>query len=271
MDLLVPMLAEPIPEKRIDDLLDSDLWRAEQKLDGVRLLVHVDNGKVTSVNRSGAPTASPNRAVTETFANLTSGAWAFDGELVGGVMWVFDMPIAGTAIGPDAPFEQRRAVLEAFMSRWDPGESVRLVESFRDSAEKRDLLARIRNHGGEGIMLKHIDAPYAPGKRTDKMRKVKLWKSCEVIITETRREGKDNAVMSMICPDRGLIEVGTVSRIGKGMVHEGDVVEVKYLYAVDPGRPRLYQPTILRRRTDKPMEECTIDQLSYTNKSVVTQ
>jgi ATP-dependent DNA ligase len=271
MELLVPMLANPAP-KKFQPILDSDDWAAEQKLDGVRLLVHVDNGNVIPVNRKGEVTTIP-KSIKDLFAQIDSGQWAFDGEFVDHEFWVFDLPFVqtnvATVVSPDSPFNLRRAILEAFFDQWGGGQGIELVPSFTDLQDKKDLLTRITAHGGEGIMLKHVRAPYVSGKRTDKMLKLKLWKSVEVIITDKRREGKDNAAMTLICPDRGPLEVGTVSTIGKGPIDIGDVVEVKYLYAVDPARPKLYQPSIMRVRTDKGMEECTVDQLLYTNKSVV--
>jgi hypothetical protein len=42
---------------------------------------------------------------------------------------------------------------------------------------------------------------------------------------------------------------------------------VRYLYASDEGL--LYQPTMLRIRTDKSPGECTVDQLQYTDRSII--
>jgi ATP-dependent DNA ligase len=282
MQLFAPMLAEPLAEgklmaelatnRMVQQLMASPDQGGETKVDGERLLVHVEDGKVVPVNRKGEPTSIPSRAIAEAFETLTTGVWAFDGELVAGVMHVFDLPRAGMAVTPDMPYSHRRAVLEQFMSKWNPGPCVQLLPSYTVEADKRDLLARVAAHGGEGIMLKDMRAPYVPGKRSDKVRKVKLWKSCEVIVTELSREGKDNVVMEMICPRRGRVEVGTASRIGKGPIQAGDVLEVKFLYAVDRERPKLYQPSILRVRLDKTFDECTVDQLErcYTDKTVIS-
>lgn len=271
MDLLIPTLAEPLPKRQLEKLIADPNYRGEVKLDGERLLVHVDNGNVIPVNRSGATTTLPSRMIGQAFASLTTGQWAFDGEVVDHQFYIFDMPVAGTAINPQSPFEDRRAVLEQFMSRWNPGEGINLITSFRDEQDKRDLMARVLAHGGEGIMLKDVRAAYIPGKRTDSIRKVKFWASCEVIVTGTGIDGKSNATMAMIDPDGGtIVDVGTVSTLGKWstMVNPGDVLEVKYLYSVNPSSPKLYQPNILRIRHDKKPEECTIDQLKYTNKTV---
>lgn len=280
MDLLIPTLAEPLPKSKLEKRLDDDNIRGEVKLDGERLLVHVDNGIVTPVNRSGKVTTLPSREMARAFESLDTGAWAFDGEVIGQEFYIFDMPVAGTAISPASPFEDRRRTLEEFMSRWNPGGGIHLISSFREAHEKRALMDRVLAHGGEGIMLKDIRAPYAAGLRTDRIQKVKFWKSAEVIITEIRIDGKDNANMTMLCADApdcphprcdGKVFVGSISTIGKGRVEVGDVFEVKFLYVVSKADPRLYQPTIIRKRDDKAYSECTIDQLDtfYTNKTVV--
>lgn len=267
MELLVPMLAEPLPEARADTLLSDDNWRAEWKVDGDRFMLHVDDGHLIPVNRKGETITIPSKAIVDSFKDLP-GQWAFDGEMVSREFYVWDMPRANDLITPQSPFEDRRTALEGFFDLVDLDPSIHLITSYRDEDQKRALHDRVKKHGGEGIMLKDVNARYFSGKRSDRIRKVKYWKSAEVIITELHREGKDNAVMEMLCLGdcvhprcHGRVEVGTISRIGKGAIQVGDVVEVKFLYVVDRAKPKLVQPTILRKRTDKGPEECTIDQL----------
>ena len=63
---------------------------------------------------------------------------------------------------------------------------------------------------------------------------------------------------------------GHASLIGKqkqDAISEGDVLEVKYLYVGANGR--LYQTRIVRKRDDKPAQECTDAQLVHVNKTVM--
>lgn len=271
MELFVPMLADPATEKTADKLLLDDNWWAERKFDGDRLLVHVDGGKVNPVNRNGKPTTIP-KSVQNAFARITSGQWAFDGEIIKTKFFIFDLITAGNGtVVPSMPLEERRAVLEAFWPQWSPPESVVLSACARTADEKAVLVQYLKDDCAEGYMLKNIRSTYRSGKRPkDYWRKVKFWKTVDVVVSEVGREGKDNAVMVLLDPDRGIVEVGTTSTIGKGDIKPGDVLEVKFLYVVDRARPRLVQPTILKKRTDKDMAECTLDQLEtcYTNKLV---
>jgi ATP-dependent DNA ligase len=266
VELLQPMLSA-VPS-RVEAKLKVDGWWAQQKLDGVRLMIHCDEGKIIPVNRNGTVVGLP-RSLQEPFSTFTSGYFVFDGEFVDGTFWLFDLPLAGQAVRTEHPYEHRLSVLEQFHERWDPGDSVKLVPTARTTTEKLALQALLRGRHAEGMILKNVNGKYVSGQRSSDSLKFKFWESCEVIITEIGREGKDNAVMTMIDPDVGPVEVGTVSTIGKGFVGVGMVAEVKYLYAVDPAKPSLYQPTILRVRDDKDMSECVIGQIKFTSKRVV--
>ena len=67
-----------------------------------------------------------------------------------------------------------------------------------------------------------------------------------------------------------LVEIGQVSTIGKGDVNAGDVIEVRFMGVTDPTAPRLYQPRIMRKRTDKSAAECSDTQLAHAwmNKTI---
>lgn len=270
---LVPQLAEAIKKRPgIEHYLGDNLWVAQQKLDGERLLLHITDGVSSGYGRRGQSVPVPGSV--STVCSRFAGEWVIDGEYLDGVFWVFDMPQAMAHITPDSPYETRFAALEAIFEALGSTGAVKMVPLYRSEQEKRDLLARVQTANGEGIVLKRLDGHYQPGRRCDNMIKVKFWKACEVVITDVRIDGKDNAMMALCDVDNGkLVPVGTVSTIGKGDVNPGDVFEVKFLYCVDPKKPRLYQPTILRKRLDKEPIECTIDQLDgcFTDKAALTE
>ena len=63
-----------------------------------------------------------------------------------------------------------------------------------------------------------------------------------------------------VCP----VEVGNVTiPANKDIPKEGQIVEVRYLYAYRGGS--LFQPTYLGPRTDVLKDECTFSQLKYKN------
>lgn len=271
-DILIPMLADRISAKVGGKRIQDDQWWAEQKFDGNRVMIHIENGKVTALNRRGEE-CKFNVLVAKDFAHqFTTGLWVFDGELVSNTYWVFDLPRAGTTLTPDTPWSLRREVLERFFAVWTPPERIKLARTARTAEEKQEMLDRLAAGGAEGIMLKKVNGIYRPGKRSEVWAKFKFWKSCDVVVLETCIDGKSNARMGLIDPtqdgSKAIRDVGTVSTLGKWstLVEPGSVLEVKYLYAVDRNEPKLYQPNILKVRDDKRAVECHIDQLEFTDK-----
>lgn len=258
-----PMLAEVADPAT--DYVQHGSWILEEKLDGVRLMLHVENGRAAAINRRGEQTELP-ASIAADLAVIAGGHFVFDGELIGKELWLFDLVVAGELITTATPFATRRKALETVFAAWAPV-NIRLVASASTPEAKTELMARVVEAGGEGVMAKRINGLYQSGKRTDVVRKIKFWKTADVVVTEINRDGKTNAVVAVYDGDE-LVEIGSVSRHGrrKNGAKVGDVLEVKYLYCTDPDRPRLYQPAIMRVRHDKVATECSIDQLEYTTK-----
>lgn len=266
--LVVPMLAEPIESDSLAlKLLEREDWHTEQKLDGVRLLIHIHDGEVIGVNRKGVVTMVP-RAVKEAFSAI-DGEWVFDGELIKGIYWVFDLVRAHTLVTPSSEYSMRRSVLETLWPDLQMPPAVRLLPSTTDPIEGMELAQRLKKQNCEGVIFKRGDAPYI-SRRTQKMRKWKFWESVDCIVTELWREGKQSMAVCLFDEDGAPQGIGSVTMTpaNLGRVKQFDVVEVKYLYVEDPKEPRLYQPSFLRLRDDKDPEECLTSQLKYTNKEV---
>jgi ATP-dependent DNA ligase len=262
----------PIEAER---LLDSDAWALEPKYDGVRALVTIDNGTVRILNRGGNPLSAASTNATRpkleaAFAECGfQGAWTFDGELLDdGVMIVFDLPRAVTAAGvelctPKTTFGARRAVLEATatVAGWDTPGSLMRVATHVTGTDKRVLHDTVAETGGEGTMLKRLDALYEEKRTRAAGFKVKFTATVDAVITGTNIDGKENASLGLV--DGALVrDIGRCSLIGKPPVKIGDVVEVRYLYVGAGGR--LVQPRLVRVRGDKTAVECGVDQLDGT-------
>lgn len=254
---------------RVDLLLDDDRFALEPKYDGVRTLVVIDAAGVRLTNRTGAPlaAASTNKHRAPLIAAFEAmgfkGDWVFDGELLDdGVLIVFDLPQARSDAGyvftnSSSTYEDRREVLErlAEMADWgSPGSLVRLATQVRGS-DKRVLHDTILETGGEGAMLKRLDARYEERRTKTAGFKVKFCRTVDVIIGDTFIDGKENASLLLACG----AEIAHCSLIGKPPVKPGDVVEVKFLYVGANGR--LVQPRLMRVRGDKAAADCTADQL----------
>lgn len=249
-------------------IVDS-FWALEQKVDGRRRMVEVGEGQLVGRNRTGEPADLP-RDVAAAFERLRDlpERVVFDGELLDGKLWLFDLPaVPGVRTGS---YVERRATLASVVDNLVEGDAVEVLPvAFGEEAKQR-LAAEVIRQGGEGFVAKHIESIYEPGKRGRRWVKVKLTADVDCVVTAVSPTGKDNMVVALWDGDR-LVEVGEVTRLAGDGAHvkAGDVVAVQVLYATVDNR--LYQPTRPRIRTDKRPEECTIDQLDTVrvNKEIV--
>lgn len=269
-----PMLADSADVHELDSYIADVKWWIEQKFDGQRMLVVIDNGEIKVLNRQGMPKVTNlHPAIVDQFADFTTGQWVFDGELLDGCLQVFDMPQAGGLVAPDTRFAERRIALEALLEQgvWTPDPAyVQLTHCAKTTDDKAKLAKIAQDDQCEGVMLKHVDGAYQPAKRSRRMLKCKFTHDLDAIITAVGHDGKDNAVLSLLDPEAGkVVEIGRASTIGKKPTPAvGDVWLVTYLYFTDADR-RLYQPRLVSKRTDKDYSECLVDQLVTTSKRVV--
>lgn len=271
-----PMLASVQPEHVVNDAMVDEDFVAQLKYDGDRVVVEVTDGQVTLLNRAGqAKVSNVGTAHSTPFTALGSGRWVFDGEVVGRTLVLFDMLTATdgttTFVNEYAGFEQRHQALSIIAGQLDLDPQAVIVAPVADGAEaKADLLARAVSGKREGIMLRHRQGPYEPGRRSMYLVKHKLIKDADVIVTSLHRF-KQSATLSVYDADGILVEVGAASTIGKGDVAVvGDVWVVTYLYVLDPAHPRMFQPRLVRRRDDKAAAECNLAQFADagTNKAL---
>ena len=254
----------------VDDLkraIKSEDFAIEPKLDGVRALAVIDNGKVTFLNRHGTPlsAASTNASRPVLAAQLerdfSSGYWVLDGEIMpDGSYWIFDLVEAPGTCNPDYEFRHRRDALErlAEILGWEDNQLFHVVSHAVSEAGKAALVSMIMADGGEGVMIKARAAKYTE-RRVRHSLKWKITKTADVVVTARNTDGKCNASLAVF--DGGKrIDVGDVSMIGRADVPVGTVLEVKFLYVTEG--TRLYQPRVVGVRYDKRPDECELHQLT---------
>lgn len=258
-----PMRLESVDPKDAHALIESDEWVVEQKVDGTRVVITVTGSAVAFTASNGEPlkhSASLLHAKALTAA-LPDGHYVLDGELLWtGEFYAFDAP------DHDGPLAQRRARLESLFATEAFGAPIRLLPQARTVTEKVALLRRVHDAGGEGIVIKHAGKPYEYGRRVVHQLKLKFTKTVDCVVTDRNVAGKENAVLAAHDADGQLVNIGSCSMLGKPDAQPGDVVEVRYLYASED--LRLYQPTLLRVRTDKAAADCSVAQLTPVDKTV---
>lgn len=267
----VAQLLNAIEEDVALALIDDDSIVAQQKLDGVRVLVHVGE-TMLATNRAGQATH-----VTETILagleHLPHGT-IVDGEVVGDRYWLFDVLAVG---GEDVS-------KLGYVERWDrldgdvePGlvGPIAVLPYAATKKDKRAMLERLRAQKAEGIVFKKKSAPYSAGRPASggSQLKHKFTKTADVVIVENA----GNAYRMIVFDrgerfDVGKVFAGTTNASRKeldGALARGEtpVAEVKYLYATEDDQ--LYQPVFVKTRDDKEPEECLRAQLTRTNKKVL--
>jgi bifunctional non-homologous end joining protein LigD len=193
--LLKPMLAHQAKDAQAI-LCDPD-YAAEVKYDGHRAMLVVDGRGVRLLSRLGRDKMD----ATPFLHGIEKAAppMVLDGELTvpGGtssdvadlskreqlVYVAFDLLAWRDGEYGDSfyerPFSYRRACLEHLVSLigWPRLQVSEL------SDDGKALFDRVKAQGGEGVMMKRKDAPYAPGKRSWYWQKVKAWQTYDVVVT----------------------------------------------------------------------------------------
>jgi bifunctional non-homologous end joining protein LigD len=180
---------------------DDAGWAFEVKWDGMRVVAEVAAGRVRLWSANGIETTAAFPELGSLVGCVGSHDVVIDGEVVAlddlGVpsfgrlqqrmhvtdpaaaarrardvpvrFEVFDLLACdGVEVWP-APWERRRALLGQVV---EPAGAVDLPPVFRSGGA--ELLDAARSRGLEGIVAKRVDAPYEPGKRSARWRKVKV-------------------------------------------------------------------------------------------------
>lgn len=190
-----PMLAHDLED---DALLDSWLYAAEAKENGIRAQVHVQAGQVVAAfSRTGKPLGGPGLKwllEKRTWATLTA---ILDAEVVvpGGTssdvshhlaagkpleLVVFDVLAMEGQSSVDLPYLVRRHMVVDVVARFDDPR-VCAVEQMTNA---RQAFEAAKASGREGIVLKLIEGLYEPGKRSRAWLKVKTVSTVDVVITD---------------------------------------------------------------------------------------
>lgn len=245
----VPQLLNTIREDSVlEDMLSNTTHIMQEKHDGERRPVRVENGVVSAVNKEGVSSALPQNLVDD--ALLIGSDVLFDGEVIGERYVAFDLLEWQGQSLREQPYRTRFAKLhEVFSNVAFSG--IEITNSADTPAQKKALYENLKAHGSEGVVFKKADAAYAPGRPASggSQLKHKFVEVCSVRVS--KRNNKRS--VSVECWDNDsetAIALGDVTIPSNHDIPQvGDIVNVRYLYKYENGS--LFQTTYLGKRDDQ--------------------
>jgi len=240
MALPLDIDTEPMEARPVAILPTGDVWRYEPKWDGFRCLAFRDGESVELRSKSGQPLGRYFPDVVGSLAALPVRSFVLDGEIVipverrlsfedlqlrlhpaasrvrklaaehPAMLVVFDLLVTTqdhtATLLVDAPFEERRRALEAFIAEQPGHRAIRLSPSTADRGAALQWLERL-GADIDGIIAKRIDLPYLRGSR-DGMQKYKLQRTADCVVGGFRYGKNSASVGSLLLglyDDEGLL------------------------------------------------------------------
>ncbi|MBK6616365.1 hypothetical protein [Ottowia sp.] len=261
---LVPQLLNEIgfdQWSEVERYINDPTFVAEHKVDGERRgALHIEGVGPVGSNRKSLQVALPQQIA----ASLAHAQCAVDGEILGDVLYVFDLYEVGGVCVRGLPLRERKKRLALIAG--DFGPNVRVLPSAYTSDEKRALIERTRELGQEGVVFKSLDAPYEEGRPNSggPQLKFKHWKFAHVVVVRCNEDRRSVVVGVVDGTDSSerVVEVGSVTvPQSKNVPPDGSIIRVKYLYAYEGGS--LFEPTLAAVASAEQRCDARLEKLSF--------
>ena len=255
---LLPQLLNTIDDRAVARVVNDPSWLMQQKYDGRRLMLRKSGQVVEGINKLGLVVAVA--APIAQAALDIDGDFTIDGEAIGDHYHVFDALSVGDADLRGQAYSDRYRALADMIGGAQPTH-IHLADSWSEAGDKANQLAVFRAMNAEGVVFKKAAAPYTAGRPNSGGAQLKF----KFVATLSALVVKVNAQRSVAV---SLLDGGQWRPVGNVTVPanaavpaEGEVIEVRYLYAHQGGS--LYQPVYLGVRDDIESHECTVAQLKH--------
>jgi ATP-dependent DNA ligase len=217
------LASKPKDGKGIKDFSKND-WLLEEKYDGHRIILRINEDRsVQAWSRVGNERTLPPQILRAT-KGLPVATIDTEMYVPGGIstdvtsldkqhllkMVAFDILKVGNHSAMDRSQEERRALLEAALSKVD-GDNIRLAEQWDPSEE---ALHAVWHREGEGGILKLRKSPYLAGARAKSWVKLKMEGSAILVVTgfEAGLSGPHSCIVGV---EEGGTAVGTVKTLNR--------------------------------------------------------
>ena len=173
---ILPQLLNAIDEDEAMPLLADAAWWAQEKLDGKRVLIRRKDDEITGINRQGLAIALP-EPIVACARTIGSQHWIMDGEAIGDVLVVFDLLASACVNLRSEPYSKRLKILAQIVGTEG---AVRLIDTSTTARAKAAMYRQLKEQKREGIVFKHHNAPYTPGRPNSGGDQLKL-KFCATV------------------------------------------------------------------------------------------
>ena len=240
----MPNRVEPMLATTGDIPSDAGRWGLEIKWDGVRVITYVSGDAVRATGRRGNEVADRYPEVAALVDMLPGHQAVLDGEVVAfdrdgrpsferlqrrmhvadpPQRLIRDVPVRYVAFDLlyldghatfDLPYHDRRELLDGLELAHGPIEAPSYLHG-GDVTQLSELLDFTVEQQLEGVVAKRLDSPYRPGQRVGYWRKIKNFRTRDVVIGgwkpgKGRRAGGVGALLLGVYDDRGLRFTGHV-------------------------------------------------------------
>ncbi len=242
----------------VDRYLQDDLYLAQEKHDGKRLLLAKRGSELTAINRKGLAVGYP-----AVFQNLALHATDFilDGEAIGETFYAFDLLEVGSDDIRPQPVMTRLEKLDDLVAELNASFLFKTA-SAHDFTSKKSLYDQLHDQKKEGIIFKLKSSVYTPGRPASggTQLKHKFYATASFVVATVNNK---RSVALGLYQNGELVPAGNVTiSINFDIPQVGDIVEVRYLYAFKESGS-VYQPVYLGKRDDLDYDACVVSQLKY--------
>lgn len=251
-------LLNEVDESEIERLILDDAWGMQEKMDGRRQVVRTAGaGVIEAINRKGLviPVAE---SIQQSVLQLPAACCTIDGEAVGDTLYAFDLLEKKHLDLRNLTYRERHAQLVDMLSSAGNESAIVLVPLAVGTKRKRALFTAVKNGGGEGVVLKRLDAQYTAGRPNSggDQLKYKFYATGSFLVS---RANTKRSVGLQLADGTAIGNVTIPAN--KAIPPVGVVVEIRYLYCRSGGA--LYQPIYLGERDDIGAQNCTARQIKY--------
>src|SRR6185295_17512802 len=137
---LLPQLLNPVEESALTGLIENDDWCAQEKFNGLRLLVRKQNVVFEGINKKGVVVGLPTPLVQ--VVQQYGGDVVLDGECIGDTFHVFDVLVLNGVDVRPWPYRERLTALTNLLT---PVEQliIKLAETAFTTGQKLRLLEKL--------------------------------------------------------------------------------------------------------------------------------